>query len=82
MCVGERFLLNLGEGYEWTAVPADQTILRRVPNVLTIRGSQGLYEAHAVGRTTLTVTGDPACRQSKPPCGAPSRLFRLQVVVQ
>ncbi len=79
---GQRFLLNLGEGYDWTVIPADPEIVSRVVNVQTIRGSQGLYEAHKPGRTTLTATGDPPCRKVKPPCTIPSRLFRLQVVVQ
>jgi hypothetical protein len=59
----------------------DPAVVSRVVNVLTIRGSQGLYEARQPGRTTLNATGDPICRQAQPPCGAPSRLFRLQVVV-
>jgi hypothetical protein len=82
MRAGERFLLNLGDVFVWQVTPADPTILSRVVNVLTIRGSQGLYEAHRAGRTELTATGDPACRQSQPPCAAPSRLFRVQVVVE
>jgi photosystem II stability/assembly factor-like uncharacterized protein len=79
--VGQRFLLDLGADYEWTVTVDDPAVVSRVVNVLTIRGSQGLYEAHQPGRTTLGATGDPICRQAQPPCGAPSRLFRLQVVV-
>lgn len=79
---GQSFLLKLGEGYDWTVTPADQTILSRVVNVLTIRGSQGLYKAHKPGQTTLTATGDPTCRTAQPPCGAPSREFRLAVIVE
>ena len=33
------------------------------------------------GNATLTATGDPICRKEQPPCGAPSRLFKLYVVV-
>jgi hypothetical protein len=82
MRVGERFLLNLGEGFDWQVLPDDPSILSRVVNVLTIRGSQGLYEAHKAGRTDLKATGDPTCRQSQPPCAAPSRLFHITIVVQ
>ena len=82
MHVGERFLLNLGEGFDWTVLPDDPAILSRVPNILTIRGSQGLYEAQNAGRTALTATGDPTCRQSVPPCYAPSRTFWMAVFVQ
>jgi photosystem II stability/assembly factor-like uncharacterized protein len=80
--VGQRFLLNLGSAYDWTVTIEDQSIVSRVVNVLTIRGSQGLYEAHQAGRTTLTAAGDPVCRQATPPCGSPSRLFRIQVIVE
>jgi photosystem II stability/assembly factor-like uncharacterized protein len=78
---GQRFLLDLGADYNWTVTVDDPAVVSRVVNVLTIRGSQGLYEAHQPGRTTLSATGDPLCRQAQPPCGAPSRLFRLQMVV-
>ena len=82
MHVGESFLLKLGQAYEWTVIPLDQDIIRREPNVLTVIGSQGLYQAHKTGRTQLTATGDPPCRQSQPPCGMPSRGFLIDVVVE
>lgn len=78
---GERFLLKLGEDYDWTVIVADQSIVSRVVNILVVRGAQGVYEAHQVGSTTLTATGDPVCRQAQPPCAAPSREFRLEIVV-
>ena len=80
--VGQRFLLNLGEGYDWNPTVADQTIVSRVIGILVIRGAQGIYEAHAPGTTTLTATGDPTCRKSKPVCGMPSRLFKVTIVVE
>ncbi|VVB87279.1 Uncharacterised protein [uncultured archaeon] len=79
--VNESFLLKLGEGYDWNITIDDQTVLSRVVNVLVIRGAQGIYEAHKLGRATLTAVGDPPCRKAKPPCAAPSRLFSLNVVV-
>jgi hypothetical protein len=80
--VGQRFLLNLGEGYDWTVTIADQSVLSRVIGVLTIRGSQGLYEAHKPGQTVLSAAGEPTCRAENPPCGMPSRLFSLNVAVR
>lgn len=80
--IGESFLLKLGEGYDWTVTIADQTIVSRVMNVMVVRGAQGLYEARRPGQTTLMGTGDPLCRRAQPPCAMPSRLFRLQIVVQ
>jgi carboxyl-terminal processing protease len=79
---GERFLLQLGAEYDWTVTVADQSILSRVVNVTVVRGAQGLYEAHKLGSTTLTATGDPVCRQSQPPCATPSRLFEIRVNVR
>lgn len=79
---GERFLLKLGEDYDWTVTVADQTIVSRVMNVMVVRGAQGLYEAQKPGTTTLTASGDPVCRQSQPPCAMPSRLFEITVVAK
>jgi carboxyl-terminal processing protease len=80
--VGDQFLLKLGEEYNWTVTVADQSIVSRVVNITVVRGAQGVYEAHQVGTTTMAATGDPVCRQSKPPCAMPSRLFQIKVVVQ
>lgn len=78
----ESFLLKLGSDYDWTVAIADQTVVSRVMNVMVVRGAQGLYQAKRTGQTVLTATGDPTCRQAQPPCARPSRLFRLQLVVQ
>jgi hypothetical protein len=82
MHVGESFLLKLGQAYEWTVVPLDQNIIRREPNVLTIIGSQGLYQAYGIGRSQVTAVGEPFCHQSQPPCEIPSRGFVVDVVVE
>jgi hypothetical protein len=79
--VQERFLLKLGEGYDWNITIDDQTVLRRVVNVLVVRGAQGIYVANKPGRVALTAVGDPVCRKANPPCEAPSRIFKLYVVV-
>jgi hypothetical protein len=79
--VGERFLLSLGDTLNWSLQVDDPGILSRVPNILTVRGSQGLFEAHRAGRTKLTATGDPACRKAQPACMLPSLFFQLQIVV-
>lgn len=79
--VGERFLLDLGDAMEWQLQIDDPSVLSRVPNVLTIKGAQGLFQARQRGQTTLTATGDLPCRKAQPPCMAPSFLFRLQIVV-
>jgi ABC-type transport system substrate-binding protein len=83
MKVGDRFLLNLGTGiYEWTLSIGNQTVLSRVKNVMTIQGSQGLFETLKAGSTLLHADGDPLCAQAKPACKMPSRLFTITVVVE
>ncbi len=77
----ETFLLQLGEEYDWNITIDDQTVLSRVVGVLVVRGAQGIYKAHNPGQTKLTAVGDPICRTANPPCAAPSRVFRLNVVV-
>lgn len=79
--VNETFLLKLGEEYDWNITIDDQTVVSRVPNVLVVRGAQGLYRAHKEGNSTMTAIGDPICRRDQPPCGAPSREFRINIVV-
>jgi hypothetical protein len=79
--VGDRFLLNLGDPYTWDVSIADPSIVSRVVNIAVVRGAQGVYEARAPGETRLQAVGDLPCRQSRPPCLAPSRLFRLVIVV-
>ena len=79
---GQSFLLFLGNNYTWNATAVDPAVVSHMPDVFVIPGSQGLFRARQPGQTTLTATGDPACRQQQPPCAAPSMLFSVQVVVQ
>ena len=71
---GQRFLLSLDGGYDWTVKVADETVVRRIGDQ-----AQGIYEASRPGQTTLVASGDPRCR---PLCGMPSIEFRLWIVVQ
>lgn len=82
MKVGDRFLLNLRDFYDWSLNVADIGILSRVKNIAVIQGAKGIYEALKPGTTVLTATGDPACLKSTPPCAAPSILFETTVVVK
>ena len=79
---GQSFLLKLGEEYNWNVTVGDQTIVSRKVNVLTVRGAQGIYDAHQAGTTALTATGDPVCRNANPPCAQASRQFHIQIIVQ
>ncbi len=80
--VGDRFLLNLDGYYDWTVTVDDPAIVSRLPGLTSAAGSQGVFQAAAVGLTTLSAVGDPPCRQVKPACGAPSHLFRVTVDVR
>jgi len=78
---GERFLLKLGNNYNWNIDITNQDIVSRVINIMVINGAQGIYEAHNAGTTTLTAQGDPFCLSSIPRCAMPSLLFRANIVV-
>ncbi len=80
--VGDRFLLFLGEGFNWSPTVTDQNVVSRVVGITVIRGGQGVYEAKAPGTTTLLANGEPTCRQSKPACALPNRAFTVTLVVQ
>jgi plastocyanin len=78
---GERFLLKLGNNYDWNIDIPDQTVVSRVINIMVINGAQGIYEAHNTGTTTLTAQGDPLCLNSIPRCAMPSVLFKVNITV-
>lgn len=82
MYVGESFLLNLDmDGYDWTMEIDNQNIIQRELNVMVPRDAQGIYIAQNPGTAILIATGDPFCRQSKPPCMRPTILFSITVTV-
>ena len=80
LAVGERFLLDLGDEFNWTVAIADQSVVRRVPGILVVQGAQGIYEAQRAGETALTATGTFNCPPQQP-CPQIAALFRLQIVV-
>lgn len=77
--VGQTFLLALGD-LRWTVDVADPAILARVPNVLVVRGAQGLYRGLRPGETTLSATGRPNCPSGRP-CPMFIATFHLAVHV-
>jgi hypothetical protein len=83
MKAGDSFLLNLGtDMYDWTVSIDNENVLHLKMGVMVIQGAQGIYDALAPGTATLTATGDPLCRQTRPPCMMPSILFSVTVVVE
>lgn len=77
----ERFLLKLGEAYDWDISIDDQSIVSRITNVMAIKGTQGLYQGHNIGQTILTATGNPWCYTAKPACMMPSIQFKIDIIV-
>ena len=74
MKVGDNIKLNLDWGYDWSDISVSD------PNVLG--GGLDEYKALAVGTSTLTTFGNPKCLNSTPPCGMPSVMFSITVIVQ
>jgi hypothetical protein len=80
--VDERFLLQLGDGFTWSINISDLSVISRVPNIMVVKGAQGVFVAHQPGKVTLSASGDPLCRQSKPACSMPSIVFEVNFIVQ
>lgn len=81
--VGDSFLLNLGAGiYNWDVTIDQQDVISLQMGVTVIDGAQGTFEALKTGTALLTAVGDPKCRQSSPPCGMPTVLFKVTIVIE
>jgi hypothetical protein len=81
--VGERFLLDLGNQYDWTVVVDNPAIVSRVVNITVIKGAQGVYQANEVGTTTLSAVAGTTCvQESDHPCETQPPEFDLQIIVQ
>jgi hypothetical protein len=78
--VGDRFLLQLGEEFNWNVTISDPSVVKRVPNVLVVRGAQGIYEAERAGETDVTATGVLNCPPNQP-CPQLAALFRVHMSV-
>jgi len=72
--IGDKIRINLDYGYGWS------TISDFNPAILV--GAADGYFAFARGTSTLTMTGNPVCVNSTPPCLAPSILYQITVIVQ
>ena len=61
LMVGQQFLLDLGSGSNWSAKVGSEQVVRRVTGVALPVGSQGLFEARAIGTTFVSAIGVPPC---------------------
>ncbi len=79
--VGQRFVLELGAGFQWSLSFSTPGVFNRVPNVAMIRGAQGIYVATTAGQTTLTATGTPMCDAGQM-CSQLARQFQVSLIVR
>jgi hypothetical protein len=83
MKVGDYFLLNLGTDiYNWTVTIDNESVLHLKMGVMVIKGAQGIYDALAPGTAVLSASGEPICLQANLPCGVPSILFTVTIIVE
>ncbi len=83
MRVGDGFLLNLGDDvYNWDLSIDNQSVLALRKGVMVIKGAQGIFDAQAAGTAVLTAAGRPQCLDATPPCGMPTILFKVTVIVE
>ena len=82
---GDTLEVRLSGGtYHWSPpMSSNEAVLRRtaVATGTTDGGAWASFLAVADGQADVTSTGDPPCRQSTPPCMAPSQLFRVSLRV-
>lgn len=74
MNVGDKLMLNLDFSYGWSAFS--------ISNNAVLAGAQDGFFALTAGTATLTTTGNPECLNFTPPCGMPSILYSITVIVQ
>ncbi len=79
---GMSLVLSLGSDLDWQVQIADETIVGRDQSATAPADSQGVYIVKQPGQTTLSATGNPTCYNAVPRCLAPSRSFRIQIVVK
>ncbi len=73
---GDRVVLKLGDDYAWSAVTNENTTV-----LAPVSGQSMAFKAGAVGKTELTLTGEPRCRTATPACSKSSIVFRVWVNV-
>ncbi len=78
----QNFLLSLGSEYAWSVEIDPPQIVSRNMKITPLPGEQGVYIARQRGKAILRATGEPACRQSQPPCDRPDVLFQINIVVE
>ena len=77
LSVGEQFLLAIGGNFNWSIAFLDQSTIVRVPTLIAIPGSQGIFEVVASGKATIAATGVPNCGK----CPDPPVQFAVTLII-
>lgn len=77
LSVGEQFLLAIGGNFNWSVDLINQSMIVRVPTLIEIPGSQGIFEAVASGKATLAALGEPDCNK----CVEPPAHFAVTLII-
>ena len=79
--IGDTLVLSLMGTLDWTITGGDPVLTQT--GVSTGADAQKFtYQAIKQGQVRLQATGDPPCRKSNPPCGAPSYFLEVEVIVK
>jgi len=79
--VGDDIQIALGDQYQWEIDPPDGVVLVRSSQPYLLRqGTQAIWLAKSVGRSTITATGRIACASGQP-CPSTAILFTATVNV-
>lgn len=76
------FLLRLGEEFQWDVTLTPQDIITLNQKVSLGPGEQGVFIARKKGSVILRAVGEPVCLANDPPCGLPSVLFQMNLLVE
>lgn len=82
LTTGQRFTIQLEEGFSWDVRVAEPSILLPLNNPVVGPGLTASFEAVQTGQSQLEISGDPLCRQATPPCMRPSLFFSVIVRVK
>ena len=82
LAVGSKFQLVLQSSYEWSATEFDPAFITKLSNEPLLPGSQGIFQTTQAGTTELSSVGDFPCAKSTPPCLAPSRQFKVTLIIE
>ena len=79
---GIAVFLDGDESFRWSELDiSDTSVVHGESGQATGGDQEWKFVGLKRGRVTITSTQDPACRDSTPPCDAPSRAWQITVVV-